>query len=74
MALLIDRIRPERRGLATGTYFTGFDAGFIIGTILLGVVGQYRGFGVMWFASAACTLLSLSGIIGDRRHRSFTGR
>ena len=27
MALLIDRIRPEQRGLATGTYFTGFDVG-----------------------------------------------
>ena len=74
MALLIDRIRPEQRGLATGTYFTGFDAGFIIGTILLGVVSQHWGFGVMWSISAACTLLSLAGIMADRRHSSSTAQ
>jgi MFS family permease len=68
MALLVDRVRPEQRGLATGTYFTGFDTGFIIGTILLGVVGQKWDFGVMWSISAVCTLLSLAGIVADRRH------
>jgi MFS family permease len=72
MALLIDRVRPEQRGLATGTYFTGFDAGISIGSILLGLVSQYWGFGVMWSISAACTLLSLAGLLADRRHGSFT--
>ena len=66
MALLIDRIRPEQRGLATGTYFTGFDAGFIIGSILMGLVSQHWGFSVMWLISAACTLLILAGIMSDR--------
>jgi MFS family permease len=74
MALLIDRVGPEQRGLATGTYFTGFDGGFIIGTILLGVVSQHWGFGVMWSISAACTLLSLAGIMADRHHRSSTAQ
>ncbi len=67
MALLIDRVRPEQRGLATGTYFTGFDAGISIGSILLGIVGQYWGFGVMWLLSAACTLLSFAGLLADHR-------
>jgi len=67
MALLIDRIRPEQRGLATGTYFMGFDSGFIIGSILLGVMSQHWGFGVMWSIAAAWTLLSLAGIMVDRR-------
>jgi MFS family permease len=72
LALLIDRIRPEQRGLATGTYFTGFDGGFIIGTILLGVVSEHWGMGVLWSISAACTLLSLAGIAAARRHSTST--
>ena len=69
MALLIDRVRPEQRGLATGTYFTGFDAGISIGSLLLGVVGQHWGFGVMWPLAAAGTLFGLAGLLPDRRHR-----
>ena len=68
MALLIDRIRPEQRGLATGTYFTGFDTGIILGTIPLGMVNQHWGFGVFWPISAACTLMGLAGILAER-HR-----
>ena len=67
MALLIDRVRPEQRGLATGTYFTGFDAGISIGAIGLGMVGQHWGFGVMWTLAAGCTLLGLAGLLADRR-------
>ena len=74
MALLIDRVRPEQRGLAAGTYFTGFDGGVSIGAILLGMVSQNLGFGVMWSISAACTLLGLAGIIVDRHHRSLTAQ
>jgi MFS family permease len=68
MALLIDRVGPERRGLATSTYLTGYDTGNIIGSILMGLVSQYWGFGVMWTLAAVCTLLGLAGIIADRRH------
>jgi MFS family permease len=68
MALLIDRVRPEKRGLAVGTYFIGFDTGITIASILLGVVSQYWGFGVMWPISAACTLLGLAGLLVDNCH------
>jgi MFS family permease len=67
MALLIDRVRPERRGLATSTYFIGFDAGYSIGSILLGMVSQYWGFGMMWPLVAACTLLGLVGLLAPKR-------
>jgi MFS family permease len=66
MALLIDRVLPEKRGLATGTYFTGFDAGISVGSILLGVAGEHWGFGVMWLISALFTLLGLAGLLADR--------
>jgi MFS family permease len=68
MALLIDRVRPAHRGLATSTYFTGFDAGISTGAFLLGLVSQHWGFGAMWPLAAACTLMGLAGILGDR-HR-----
>ena len=74
MALLIDRVRPEQRGLATGTYFTGFDAGISIGSILLGLVSQHWGFGVMWPLAAACTLLGLAGLMADRHHGNGTAQ
>ena len=67
MALLIDRVRLEHRGLATGTYFIGFDLGLAIGAILLGLVSQHWGFGVMWPVAATLTLLSLAGLLLDRR-------
>ncbi len=69
MALLIDRVRPEQRGLATSTYFTGFDGGISIGAILLGIVSQHWSFGVMWPISAACTLFGLASLMIDRHHR-----
>jgi MFS family permease len=68
MALLIDRVRSDQRGLATSTYYMGFDAGISIGAILLGLVSQHWGFGVMWPLAAACTLLGLLGLLADRRH------
>ncbi len=64
MALLIDRVRPERRGIATSTYFTGFDAGVTVGSILLGLICQYWDFSAMWLVSAACTLAGLAGCVG----------
>jgi MFS family permease len=67
MALLIDRVRPVQRGLATNTYYMGWDVGFFIGSFLLGVASQHWGFGVMWLLAAACTLLSLLGLVADRR-------
>ncbi len=69
MALLIDRVRPEQRGLAASTYFTGFDAGISTGAFLLGVVSQKWGFGVMWPISAACVLLALPALQDDRRRK-----
>jgi MFS family permease len=72
MALLIDQVRPEQRGLATSTYFTGFDAGISIGSLLLGMVSQHWGFGVMWPLAAACTLFGLAGLMANRHQSSCT--
>jgi MFS family permease len=68
MALLIDRVHSGQRGLATSTYYLGFDIGLAMGSILLGMVSQRFGFGVMWPVAAALTLLSLAGLLPGRRH------
>lgn len=67
MALLIDRVPPEKHGLAMSTYFTGFDLGITIGSFLLGVVSQYWGFNVMWPIAALCTLLGLASLFTKNR-------
>jgi len=68
MAVLIDRVRAEKRGIATSTYYTGFDGGVSIGSILLGAVSQHLGFNFMWPIAAACTLLGLAGLAGKKKH------
>jgi MFS family permease len=67
MALLIDRVRSEQRGLATSTYYTGFDTGVASGSILLGALSEHLGFGVMWPISSICILLGLAGFLINRR-------
>lgn len=68
MALLIDQVQPERRGIAVSTYFTGYDIGISIGTILMGVVSQRWGFSMMWLLAAVFTLLGLAGLFADHHH------
>ena len=70
MALLIDRVRPEQRGLATSTYYTGFDAGVSIGAILLGAVSEHLGFGVMWPIAGACILMGLAGFMTKKQREN----
>jgi MFS family permease len=67
MALLIDRISAEKRGIATSTYYTGFDGGVSMGSILLGAVSQHLGFDVMWPIAAVCTLLGLAGLMANKQ-------
>lgn len=66
LALVVDRVNPQQRGLAMSTYFMGFDTGISLSSIGLGVVSQYWGFGIMWPISAACVLLGLLGLLGTR--------
>jgi len=74
LALLVDRVRSEQRGLAMSTYFLGFDLGISLGSMGLGVVGQTWGFGVMWPISAVCVLLGLLGLLGAKPAQSPGGR
>lgn len=71
MALLVDRIPLERRGIAISTIYTGFDGGISLGSILLGLVSQRWGFGALWLIAALCTLLGVLGLRKGRARRAF---
>ncbi len=43
MALLVDRVSPQGRGAAMGTFTAAFDLGIGIGSIMMGMVLQYAG-------------------------------
>ena len=43
MALLVDRVSPQGRGAAMGTFTAAFDLGIGIGSIVMGMVLQYAG-------------------------------
>ena len=67
MALLVDRVRLEQRGVAMSTYFIGFDVGISIGSIGFGQISQTFGFPVMWTIAAGCVLLGITGVAAHRR-------
>ncbi|MHB1133096.1 MAG: MFS transporter [Chloroflexota bacterium] len=66
MALIIDRVSAQERGMAMSTYFTGFDLGISISSYALGIVVEAWGFGPMWLIAAATTLLGLFGLLPGR--------
>lgn len=43
MALLVDRINPQGRGAAMGTFTASFDLGIGMGSIVMGLILQYAG-------------------------------
>lgn len=47
-AWTINRVTPERRGAANGTYFSAFDIGIGTGSILLGVVARATSYSIMY--------------------------
>ena len=68
MALSVDRVSPDERGMAVSTYFLGFDSGISAGSFALGAIATTLGFGVAWVVAAGCVLLGLLGI--SRRPRT----
>jgi MFS family permease len=63
MALAVDCVPLDQRGMAVSTWFLGFDIGVSIGSFAMGAVATKLGFGVAWTASAGCVLLGLLCIL-----------
>jgi MFS family permease len=66
MALTIDLVSPDERGMAVSTYFLGFDTGISLGSFSMGAVATHLGFTVAWSAAGVCVLFGLLGILTRR--------
>ena len=53
MAMTTDRVAPEARGRAMGTFFTAWELGISGGSVLLGVCAARAGYPAMWWVAAA---------------------
>ncbi len=62
MALTVDSVSLDERGMAVSTYFLGFDSGISLGSFALGAIATTAGFGVAWVVAAGCVLLGLAAI------------
>lgn len=50
---------PDRKGVANASFFTAFDLGIGLGSILLGWVSQYAGYPALFTVSAVSVVVSL---------------
>lgn len=63
-ALVVGKVHSCARGLATGLYINSFDIGIGAGSMLWGVVAQFRGYHLMYILAG---LTALIGIWGAQR-------
>jgi MFS family permease len=56
-AWTINRVAPNRRGAANGTFFSAFDLGIGLGAVFLGLVAKYTSYGMMYRFSIIFLLL-----------------
>lgn len=63
MALTVDLVSPDQRGMAVSTYFLGFDSGISLGSFVLGAVVTKLGFGVAWTTAAVAVSFGLLGLL-----------
>jgi predicted MFS family arabinose efflux permease len=67
MALTVDLVPVDQRGMAISTYFIGFDSGISAGSFILGAIVTKFGFGAAWVIAACCVLSGLLGLFGKQR-------
>ncbi|MBP1931074.1 MFS transporter [Ammoniphilus resinae] len=58
-AWTINRVSPQRRGVANGTFFSGFDLGIGVGAMLLGIVARYTSYAMMYRISVVLMVIYL---------------
>ena len=58
-ALSVMNVPPERRGAANGTFFTGFDMGIALGSVVWGWVAQAVGYSAMYLYTVIPAAISL---------------
>lgn len=59
LALCISNVQPSKRGAANATYWTAFDIGIALGSVLWGIVANAFGYEMMFNLTAIPPLLAL---------------
>ncbi len=59
LALCINSVSPDRKGAANATYWTAFDIGVAVGSIIWGVIAGYFGYVIMFYLNIVPALLAL---------------
>ncbi|MEI8347984.1 MAG: MFS transporter, partial [Pseudomonadota bacterium] len=59
MTLAINKVEPNRRGMANGMTISAFDLGLGLGSIALGVIAKYWGLPVTFFTCALIMVVAL---------------
>ena len=61
----INRVGPERRGEAMGTFTAAFDLGMLVGSPLVGAAAAIGGYSAAFYVAAAAALAcaALSGVM-----------
>jgi predicted MFS family arabinose efflux permease len=54
--LAVDRVIPERRGAAMGTFTASFDLGMLVGSPAVGAAAALGGYGAAFYLAAAAAL------------------
>jgi predicted MFS family arabinose efflux permease len=70
VALVVDRTPTVERGRAIGTLSGAWDVGLAIGSPLIAVLVQTRGFSAGFLASALAVVLGLLVFLATERHRA----
>jgi MFS family permease len=62
MALTVDLVSRDERGMAVATYYLGFDSGISTGSFAIGAIATSLGFNAAWVIAAGSVLLGLLGL------------
>ncbi len=68
MALTVDLVSKDERGMAVSTYYLGFDSGISTGSFAIGALATNLGFNAAWVIAAGCVLLGMVGLFKMPRH------
>jgi predicted MFS family arabinose efflux permease len=58
-AWVIDRVEPQRRGVATATFYNAFDIGIGTGAMVLGLVASHTNYATMYLVSSLFFIMYL---------------
>jgi predicted MFS family arabinose efflux permease len=58
--LAVERVVPERRGAAMGTFTASFDLGMLVGSPLVGAAAAVGGYSAAFYVAAAAALACAS--------------